>query len=157
MCGLTKHPCCYCTAKKNKLSEGGELRTLQSIKENYYRFLSDGHGDLKKAKDFYNCVNLPLIAGRDNQTILELLPPPELHLFLGVTNYLLENLAKKWSGLYEWLEKNLSVKAVDYHGKSFEACSIFQRGFQEGCLLHIFVFVAHLDVCSIHILELNAK
>ena len=85
---------------------------------------------------FSEKMSLPTAAATSNQTILELVPRPEIHLCVGVTSYLVESLAKKWTGLHQWFEKNLLVKAA--HGKGYEACSIFQKGFQKGCSLPVF-------------------
>ena len=37
-------------------------------------------------KDFDNCVELPLIDADDDVKIVELITPPQLHLFLGLGN-----------------------------------------------------------------------
>ena len=125
MCGLMPHsskrPCCYCEGVKGSWNEQGQLRTLGRIKECYRQFIEAG-GDKSIAKQFMNCEHPPLIAGNDDDLILKLLPPAELHLMLGVTNHLVKKLSEKWP-VYKWLEDNLSLKAVEYHGKSFEGPS----------------------------------
>jgi hypothetical protein len=69
------------------------------------------------AKSFYNCIHPPLIAGDDSDTILSKIPPPELHIMLGVTNKIFDELNCKWeeNKAYKWAEKRSIVRA-HYHG-----------------------------------------
>lgn len=60
-----RHPCIWCVIKsadmKIPLSSRGAAtkRTVQGIKDDHQRFLEAG-GDIKKAKEFNNCILEPL-------------------------------------------------------------------------------------------------
>ena len=116
LCGLQGHsssyPCIYCTGKK-PWDGPGDVRTLGGIKEQVRKFLNAPNSK-KIPKDFFNCVNPPLIEGDDEDRIIDILPLPELHLLLGVTNTLLfkvnelagDDLVIKWAnGLSCYQEK----------------------------------------------------
>ena len=50
--------------------------------------------------------------------IILLVPPPELHLFLGPINTLYDVLFKVWAPCEEWI-KRLNIKREEYHRDSF--------------------------------------
>ena len=50
--------------------------------------------------------------------ILQLIPPPELHLLIGPVNTIYEAMNKVWPVSDEWLAR-LNVKREEYHGGSF--------------------------------------
>ncbi|PAA75279.1 hypothetical protein BOX15_Mlig024734g1, partial [Macrostomum lignano] len=74
-----------------------------------------------RAKQFMNCVNLPLLAGDDDEEVLMLLPPPELHLLLGISNKLLDSLNEAWGEDrgFAWLQSHGIVRA-GYRGGTME-------------------------------------
>ena len=39
-------------------------------------------------KTFGNVIHEPLVGAKDNDLVIDILPPPELHLLLGVVNTL---------------------------------------------------------------------
>ena len=46
-------------------------------------------GDRKRAKEFHIVIHTPLFdEGCDNKEVLDVLPPPELHLILGIVIHL---------------------------------------------------------------------
>ena len=59
-----------------------------------------------------------MITGDDETTILEVIPPSELHLLTGPVNTLYEGLNKVWKGSEQWLSA-CNVKKTEYHGGSF--------------------------------------
>ena len=65
-------------------SDEGEPRTLGNLKTSNIQFQEAGaiHKDAKK---FNNVINKTVFDGDDSTEILDILPPPELHLLLGVT------------------------------------------------------------------------
>lgn len=88
------HPCAYCTVHKNDLgTTAGESRSLGLIKHFAERWMASGGND-KEAKDFFNCVHRPLFYGDNCTKVLDVCPPPSLHLFLGLMNSAYENIAK---------------------------------------------------------------
>ena len=39
-----------------------EGRSMDSLKEDHQRFLTEGRGNIKKAKDYFNCIDDPFFA-----------------------------------------------------------------------------------------------
>ena len=77
----------------------------------------------KHAKDFYNSINQPLFDSDNSTIILFLIPPPELHLFIGIVNRIVSLLNDKWSAtsgisdrFYKWAEEN-NIQRLNYHDK----------------------------------------
>ena len=64
-------------------SDEGEPRTLGNLKNSNIKFQEAGaiHKDAKK---FDNVIHKAVFDGDDDTEILDILPPPELHLLLGV-------------------------------------------------------------------------
>ena len=59
-----------------------------------------------KAKECYNCTNLPMFKFGEKDFVIEKFPPPELHLLTGLFNHMyngmlenceLKNCAEKWA------------------------------------------------------------
>ena len=59
-----------------------------------------------------------MINRNDATTILEIVPPPELHLLLGPVNTLYKAM-EVWPNSKEWLD-SCYVKQTDNHGGVFE-------------------------------------
>ncbi|PAA90668.1 hypothetical protein BOX15_Mlig012066g1 [Macrostomum lignano] len=123
ICGLQPHscthPCPYCEALA-PLTENGVPRTLGRIRQFAQQFQAAGQVRAK-AKNFKNCVNMPLLPGDDDKEVLMLLPPPELHLLLGVSNRLLDKLNEAWGAnrAFEWAHQHGIIRA-DYRGGMME-------------------------------------
>ena len=49
-------------------------------------------GDIRRSKDFKNVIHPPLLDFPGDKLVLDALPLMELHLLLGVVNYLFKNL-----------------------------------------------------------------
>ena len=66
-CGMTgatsKYPCPYGHCRK--LSDGtwlvGQFRTIESIIYWYNKWLRETGGDKSKMKDYFNCINFPVV------------------------------------------------------------------------------------------------
>ena len=105
LCGLqghaSKHPCCFCEVPSDKLHEAGPPRTLGSLQQNFEAFKASGK---RLAADFKNSVNEPIIQGSDQNQVLDVLAPPELHILLGVVNHLFQGLKKIWNQASLWPE-----------------------------------------------------
>lgn len=113
MTGITAnsstYPCAYCTAIKSNLgTDVGVSRTLGSISEWYGRWLASG-GNEKDAKLFFNCINKPLFCGDDNTKVLQVCPPPSLHLILGLTNSAYDVIAKHHQNAAELWAKSVNA------------------------------------------------
>ncbi|PAA56542.1 hypothetical protein BOX15_Mlig006248g1 [Macrostomum lignano] len=123
LCGLQPHscahPCPYCESTA-PLTTSGRPRTLGRIRQKVQEFNSAGRV-WSRAKQFMNCVNLPLLAGDDDEEVLMLLPPPELHLLLGISNKLLDSLNEAWGEDrgFAWLQSYGIVRA-GYRGGTME-------------------------------------
>jgi hypothetical protein len=109
------YPCAWCEST-GTLTTDGQERTLGRIRQQVAAYRNAG-SILKSAKSFYNCIHPPLIAGDNSDTILSKIPPPELHIMLGVTNKIFDELNRKWeeNKAYKWAEERSIVRA-HYHG-----------------------------------------
>ncbi len=104
LCGIMQHgsthPCCWCEiARDFKVQEGAipRKRTLGRIREQaslYKKSLEEGRK--VKPAEFFNCIENPLFFDLSDDTeIIDLIPPPELHLMLGTTSKLYEEVLNK--------------------------------------------------------------
>ena len=113
------HPCCWCNIDKYNLDKKGKQRTFDSLCSLFYDFFYSKKGK-DHAKEFGNVIHPPLIDVDDKDTpVIHKVPPPELHLLLGPTNHLYNELSKVWSGC-EALLQSIHVKKTEYHGGCFE-------------------------------------
>ena len=112
------HPCVYCTGQK-PWDCPGELRTLGGIKEQVKNY-EKAPKSKKIAKNFYNCVNAPIIVGDDDDRIIDILPLAELHLVLGITNTLLfkANALEGFDLVIKWAN-NLNCYQEKFGSKQF--------------------------------------
>ena len=92
------------------------LRTLGEVREYHKSYVRNKRRNAPKYK---SCVNEPLIPGKDTDEILDLIPPPSLHLLLGVANTLLDKLQEKWDQAYTWAESH-GITRKNYHGGKME-------------------------------------
>ena len=136
----SRFPCTWCEACA-PWEEEKDLRTLGRIRALVAEF-NDAGRPIKKAQLFKNCINLPLLNGTDDQFIVDLLPPPELHLHLGITNKLFDTLNERVGNnkIFEWANQKNIVRAqyrgssrVTAIGKSKRCCS---RKFAMLCISH---------------------
>ncbi len=74
-----------------------------------------------KAQKFKNCISFPLLCGDDDAKVLDVVPPPELHLLLGITNKIFDELNSAWGKdkAYKWAYNQCIVR-VEYRGGSME-------------------------------------
>ena len=56
----------------------------------------DAGSDRHLLKDYFNVIHKPLIPA--NNTIMDIIPPMELHIFIGVINHMLDGVKCKWGG-----------------------------------------------------------
>ena len=71
----------------------GKLRTYGSLNIWYAKFKAAGL-DMKKMQHYKNQIHESLLRGAKDTTILSSIPPPELHLLMGLVNWVLEMLYK---------------------------------------------------------------
>lgn len=87
----SKHPCSWCDISSSDLQNCGNLRSIDSIRSEYNNWCKSGK-QMKTAKNFQNCTNNPIFEFQNDVNILDLIPPPELYLLLGITNLLFQKL-----------------------------------------------------------------
>lgn len=80
------HPCTWCDQHSSCLKCKGNLRTLGSITAMFWKWREETDGNPRQAKHFDNVVHLPILKGKPTDLVIDLLPPPELHLLLGPVN-----------------------------------------------------------------------
>ena len=70
-----------------------------------------------EARNFGNVIYPPMINKDecDETPVIQLLPPPELHLMTGPVNTMLNGLESVWTENETWL-KSCNVKKTEYHG-----------------------------------------
>lgn len=49
----------------------------------------------RRCEKYFNCINPPLITTAEGDTFLDMIPPPELHLMLGVVNTIFTQMLKE--------------------------------------------------------------
>ena len=131
------HACAYCNIRTR--GEGAydetlrqiQTRTFGSLQTDYNNFVVNG-SKIKDAKKYYNVVHEQMLKPNAddfslNQPILHKIPPPELHLFEGNMNHIIDALSKKVDDLKEqgrvrktlyrflW-EPPICIVKKDYHG-----------------------------------------
>lgn len=117
MAHSSSHPCSWCNIHKNDLGNQGELRTLGSLRQMYWNFFDAGK-NASNAKNFENVVHPPIFKNSDDTLVLDIIPPPELHLLLGAVNALYIGLNKVWPECQRWADA-VNVTREAYHGGSF--------------------------------------
>jgi hypothetical protein len=130
LCGLQsaacKHPCPWCETQDTELRLGlcdRKIRTLGSLQDHCDNFVASG-GNTKDGKLFKNVTKKPLLiySPSDRETlVLDIIPPCELHLLLGVVNHLFDELKKVWSAddAYAWAAQALAHEKP-YQGGTFQ-------------------------------------
>lgn len=115
----SKFPCTWCGATA-PFEKEASLYTLGEIRGFVKDFRNAGM-PMRRAQQFQNCVNMPLIQGSDSTLVLDLIPPPELHLMLGIVNRIFDSLNQQWGEgkAYEWGMNNGIIR-VAYRGGNME-------------------------------------
>lgn len=121
------HPCCWCEIDKNNLHEKGTARTMENLQQHFWDYMESGR-NATKAKEYFNVAHPSLLHVNDVKTtvsVLEWIPPPELHLLMGPTNAIYKGLADIWPDVNLWL-KACHVEREEIHGGSFcgNSCKI---------------------------------
>ncbi len=101
LCGIMQHssvhPCCWCEISREYSITPETVpkrRTLGRIREFVRRYKECLRtGKKVRPQDFFNCIEMPLFTDLpDDIEILDLIPPPELHLMMGVVSKLYEEV-----------------------------------------------------------------
>ena len=161
----SNHPCCWCNITKNNLAKKGQQRTFASLIDLFWDFF-DSRKSKENAKDYGNVIHLPIIDNVDPSTpVINVVPPPELHLMFGPVNHMYDQMSKVWLDSDDWL-KFCYVKKTDYHGGALEGngCRTLLKNvdhLRQICPQNQIFFVMHfrhlmmlsslvLDQCWIH-------
>ena len=145
--GLSSHSsryrCPYCKVScglfhlPNRKPREEVLRTLGDIRKSVRDFWdhcnrkypNNPKDGLKDAKDFDNCINMPLFNLPDETLVMDIIPLPELHLMLGCVNNILQELNKRWAErhniedpVWHFCDEH-NIKKITYRGKSLEGPS----------------------------------
>ena len=122
----SKHCCPFCLGSSPWIGKF-ESVTIGSLWANYLAFQQAG-APLKRAKDFNNVVNQPLITGPDEQKILgEAVYFPEHHVFTGIVGKLIKELERNLFDSAEegllfmdnWMKNpGVNVSRTVYHGSA---------------------------------------
>lgn len=94
MSSSSTFPCAFCTINKKDLGQTfGTLRTIGSVDRSSESWIAGGAAK-SNAKRYFNCAHTPLIHGNDETKILDVCPPPSLHLLLGIVNAIYNSVAE---------------------------------------------------------------
>ena len=104
-------------AAGDSLQNCGSPRTFQTLADQYHNFIAAG-GQLSKAKEFDNVVHPSLLEIPGSTLIIDVIPPMELHLMLGIVNHLFQQHQSIWPQCKEW-PKKLHIQEQPYHGGHF--------------------------------------
>ena len=117
----SKHPCPFCVVDDLGVNHDPSIdhtpRTFGSIKDNASEY-KNNNCKRSEAKEYYNCIELPLIPGEGTVEIGDIVVPPELHIMQGVVKHLYDNMCKEWDGASQWLT-NIGIQPQKYHSGSF--------------------------------------
>ena len=111
------YPCTYCLADKNNLHVCGVYRTTDNCKKFFEKWRKNG-SYLKKAKEYKSCINEPVVKREKNTKIIDIIPPPELHLMIGVVNTLVNHMQQKFEDITHLWIKSCGVERQITHGGS---------------------------------------
>ena len=120
--GLSNHAgkraCLYCEGICT--AECGDLRTLKSLDYWYSEYEKTGF-DKSKMKDCMNVINQRILyLDEDPNTLIQnLVPPPELHLLIGVVSLLGSLLLELWPDFDLWL-KSKNILQRGYQGRGWD-------------------------------------
>ena len=131
--GLMSHastyPCTWCFAHKNKLEVCTTLRSMGNCLKYYEGWLASGSRQ-DQAKQFMNCINLPLLSGNEDILFLDVYPPPELHLMLGVVNTLIKHMLLDCpTDVEAWIQVCNVQRDLTHRGPTFKgnSCNILLK------------------------------
>ena len=119
----SRHPCFGCNWINGSEEHNCELRTFEGIVLNYLAWIQSG-GDPKDLKSFFNCRSKPLGIFPSSGTVALCVPPPTLHLEIGLINLLWSDLLEAYPAAAEWAAR-LHIAQAAYFGGHFEGCHFF--------------------------------
>jgi len=112
-----RYPCPFCHWQKDSKMPSDTMRSFEGIRE-WHKKWNDSGAKPDKLKYFYNCRNDPMGIFPETGRVIDHIPLPELHIMLGVTNKLFEEMIKVYPDGIQWAQKLNLVKEAYHH--SFE-------------------------------------
>ena len=116
------YPCAYGKCKKPTKLSGwvkGEDRTIQNILIDQESWETSTNKNRSQLKNFFNAESKPLITSQPEKRVMDIFPPPPLHLVkLGALNKVYGELGKLVD--LEPFEKSINIVKSTYHGGNFE-------------------------------------
>lgn len=98
ICGIGSHsstyPCCYCESSPKEHWKIAPLRTFGRIRElAAEKDAADTEGiNSADSRLFKSVLHDPMIGCSNNTTVLQKVPPPELHLLMGTVNHIYKQI-----------------------------------------------------------------
>ena len=113
-----RHACLYCEGECTL--EPGNSRTLGSLDFWYNQYASDGCPK-SRMKEYKNVIKPRLVYLDDDPELYieHIIPPPELHILMGVVYKLSVLLLTLWPAFEKWLKSHY-VMMRGYHGTGFD-------------------------------------
>ncbi|KAJ8676984.1 hypothetical protein QAD02_012771 [Eretmocerus hayati] len=108
-------PCTWCTAAKDSLITMGEYRTIGSCIQNHENWMSN-EGKKIETKVYKSCKNQLIFTGDEDTEVIEMIPPPELHLMLGTVSTLMKGMHSRFKDVCEKWVKDCHVMRQPAHG-----------------------------------------
>jgi hypothetical protein len=123
----SSHPCPYCFMHKDHFDCSSEHvcpnskeRTFEANYEQYCQFQAATDGDRRYAQAFFNVVNRPMFIFPESGLIIHSVPPPELHIYIGIFNHLFDFGVKFSEEWMHWWAFSLHQTREAYFGGTFE-------------------------------------
>ena len=120
------YPCPYKECFKDEKSGQwvkGQDRTIRNLTDNqqkWYQSMAYKRRDRSKLKNYKNVEYKPLIEANEDTPIIQIIPPPPLHLLLlGPVNDIIKKLQELYPPIIKIIEK-LHIQRSKYQGKNFE-------------------------------------
>lgn len=102
-----KYSCLYCEGDK---SSPGELRTFYSIRKHFESFVQSGSKRLTM-KQHKNVVHPCLLEEDGDKYIIDVIPPPELHLLMQTVTKVADFMCME-TGIADWMKE----RGITWHG-----------------------------------------
>lgn len=112
------YPCAWCDAHKDSLNQlGANTRTFGEIQA---RALACQSSKDKEGKKHLCCVEIPSLGlEQPCLRVIDLIPPGQLHLLLGVVNRCVKEITKLWPDIQAWFDR-IHVQVSPQHGGKFD-------------------------------------
>jgi hypothetical protein len=124
------HPCPYCLMNRDHFAcnvpdplhncPNSNPRTFENNYHWFCEWMSATDGDKSVAKSFFNVVNKPASIFPENGFILDSVPPPELHIYIGIFNRLFDFASEFDKTLLHSWARDLHQTREEYWGGTFE-------------------------------------